>query len=119
MLKKYAEGMAPLDLLEEREALLSLLPSTSPNCLLKNTAEYTIDPKTRYQNINQAAAPSDFDLLYDSDTVSRPPARKKPPTTPKPAVLPTRESVNQYKSIRIVLVIAYSTKLCQMFSLSV
>ena len=85
--------MPLLDLLEEREALLSLLPSTSPERLVKNTVEYTIDPKTRYPNVNQAAAPNDVDLLYDSDTVSRPRARKKT-AAPKPDTQPTCEPVN-------------------------
>lgn len=77
MLKQYAEGVPPLDLLEEREALLNLLPSTSPEQLIKNTADYTIDPKTRYQTLNQMAAPNDVEMLYDSDTMPRPLAKEK------------------------------------------
>ena len=73
MLKRFSEGAPPLDLIEEREAIFRLLPSTTPERLQKKTAAYTIDPHTRYPNLNTLVPTTDVYHLYDSDTVPKVP----------------------------------------------
>ena len=72
MLKRYSEGVSPLELIEEREALFRLLPSTTPERLQKKTTCYTIDPHTRYVNVNSFTSSTDVSHLYDSDTNPKP-----------------------------------------------
>ena len=67
MLKRFSEGRQPLELIEEREVLFHRLPSTTPERLNKKTSAYTINPQTRYPNLNMMAPPSDVSYLYDSD----------------------------------------------------
>ncbi|CDQ99929.1 unnamed protein product, partial [Oncorhynchus mykiss] len=52
MVRSWAQGLAPLDLLAERESLYRLLPQTTPENVNKNFGQYTVDPATRYPNIN-------------------------------------------------------------------
>ena len=68
MLKRYAEGTSPMELIEERETIYRLLPSTTPQRLQKKTSAYTINPHTRYPNLNLMVPPSDLSYLYDSDS---------------------------------------------------
>ena len=67
MMKKFANGEDPITLIEEREAILYLLPQTTPERLQKNLAGYTIDPRTRYVNLSELVPPGDVTHLYDSD----------------------------------------------------
>uniref|UniRef100_H3CCS2 F-actin monooxygenase n=1 Tax=Tetraodon nigroviridis TaxID=99883 RepID=H3CCS2_TETNG len=54
MVRRWSEGGAPLDVLaERRESLYRLLPQTTPENLQKNFALFTVDPTTRYANVNQ------------------------------------------------------------------
>lgn len=69
MLKHFCEGtQSPLELIEERETLFHLLPSTTPERLQKKTSGYTLNPHTRYPNLNLLVPPTNFSYLYDSDT---------------------------------------------------
>ncbi|KAL4622735.1 protein-methionine sulfoxide oxidase MICAL2-like [Arapaima gigas] len=52
MVKGWAQGQAPLELLAERESLYRLLPQTTSENIIKNFEQYTIDPATRYPNLN-------------------------------------------------------------------
>ncbi|XP_015193676.2 F-actin-monooxygenase mical2b-like isoform X7 [Lepisosteus oculatus] len=52
MVKSWAEGKAPLEMLAERESVYRLLPQTTPENITKNFEQYTIDPATRYPNLN-------------------------------------------------------------------
>ncbi|XP_052453531.1 F-actin-monooxygenase mical2b isoform X3 [Carassius gibelio] len=52
MIKGWAQGKGPLDLLSERESLYRLLPQTTAENISKNFEQYTIDPATRYPNLN-------------------------------------------------------------------
>ncbi|KAA0723765.1 [F-actin]-monooxygenase MICAL2 [Triplophysa tibetana] len=52
MVKSWAQGRSPLDVLAERESLYRLLPQTTPQNIAKNFDLYTIDPGTRYPNLN-------------------------------------------------------------------
>ncbi|XP_005311719.1 F-actin-monooxygenase MICAL1 isoform X1 [Chrysemys picta bellii] len=65
MVKRWAAGTAPLDLLAERESIYQQLSQTSPDNTNKNTSQYSIDPTTRYRNINlQAIKPNQVRDLY-------------------------------------------------------
>ena len=70
MMKRFASGADPISLLEEREAILYLLPQTTPERLHKNLAGYTIDPKTRYTNLSELVPPGDVMHLYDTDDLN-------------------------------------------------
>ncbi|XP_051997293.1 F-actin-monooxygenase mical2b-like isoform X3 [Xyrauchen texanus] len=52
MVKSWAQGGSPLEVLAERESLYRLLPQTTPENIGKNFDLYTIDPGTRYPNLN-------------------------------------------------------------------
>ncbi|XP_039605900.1 F-actin-monooxygenase MICAL2-like isoform X5 [Polypterus senegalus] len=52
MVRSWALGRAPLEILAERESIYRLLPQTTPENITKNFDQYTIDPATRYPNLN-------------------------------------------------------------------
>ncbi|XP_056595383.1 F-actin-monooxygenase mical2b isoform X2 [Triplophysa dalaica] len=54
MIKGWAQGKEPLDLLSERESIYRLLPQTTAENISKNFELYTIDPATRYPNLNSS-----------------------------------------------------------------
>uniref|UniRef100_A0A8C7JA05 F-actin monooxygenase n=1 Tax=Oncorhynchus kisutch TaxID=8019 RepID=A0A8C7JA05_ONCKI len=51
MVKRWTEGMTPLEVLAERESLYRILPQTTTENIGKNFEQYTIDPGTRYPNL--------------------------------------------------------------------
>ncbi|PKK16843.1 hypothetical protein A306_00000142, partial [Columba livia] len=60
-----AAGTPPLEVLAERESIYQHLSQTSPDNTNKNISQYSIDPATRYPNINlQAIKPSQVRDLY-------------------------------------------------------
>ncbi|KAK7121602.1 hypothetical protein R3I93_022631 [Phoxinus phoxinus] len=58
MVKNWAQGKGPLDLLSERESIYRLLPQTTAENISKNFEQYTIDPATRYPNLNSSCVRS-------------------------------------------------------------
>ncbi|XP_047678341.1 protein-methionine sulfoxide oxidase mical3a isoform X14 [Tachysurus fulvidraco] len=52
MVKSWAQGASPLEVLAERESIYRLLPQTTPENVSKNYSHYTLDPTTRYPNIS-------------------------------------------------------------------
>ncbi|XP_074554019.1 protein-methionine sulfoxide oxidase mical3b-like isoform X2 [Halichoeres trimaculatus] len=52
MIRNWSQGGSPLDVLAERESLYRLLPQTTPENLQKNFSLFTVDPATRYLNVN-------------------------------------------------------------------
>ncbi|XP_057408275.1 F-actin-monooxygenase MICAL2 isoform X7 [Balaenoptera acutorostrata] len=52
MVKSWDQGTPHLELLAERESLYRLLPQTTPENINKNFEQYTLDPGTRYPNLN-------------------------------------------------------------------
>ncbi|XP_069596279.1 F-actin-monooxygenase MICAL2 isoform X1 [Ranitomeya imitator] len=52
MVKSWSQGSPPLEILAERESIYRLLPQTTPENINKNFDQYTIDPATRYPNLN-------------------------------------------------------------------
>ncbi|NXX38381.1 MICA3 monooxygenase, partial [Tricholaema leucomelas] len=55
MVRRWAAGMPPLEVLAERESIYQHLSQTSPDNTNKNISQYSIDPATRYPNINLQA----------------------------------------------------------------
>lgn len=52
MVRQWAAGdMTPVEIMEEREAILKLLPQTTPENLTKDYKNISIEPRTRYPNI--------------------------------------------------------------------
>ncbi|XP_040330278.1 F-actin-monooxygenase MICAL1 isoform X4 [Herpailurus yagouaroundi] len=76
MVKRWAEGAGPLEVLAERESLYQLLSQTSPDNMHRNVAQYGLDPATRYPNLNlRAVTPNQVRDLYD--VLAKEPVRRK------------------------------------------
>ncbi|XP_074533430.1 F-actin-monooxygenase mical2b isoform X3 [Halichoeres trimaculatus] len=54
MVRGWAQGKSPLETLAERESLYRLLPQTTTENISKNFEQYSIDPATRYPNLNSS-----------------------------------------------------------------
>ncbi|RVE72265.1 hypothetical protein OJAV_G00060090 [Oryzias javanicus] len=52
MVRSWAQGKSPLEVLAERESIYRLLPQTTPENVSKNFSHYSLDPTTRYPNIS-------------------------------------------------------------------
>ncbi|XP_035497937.2 protein-methionine sulfoxide oxidase mical3a isoform X21 [Scophthalmus maximus] len=52
MVKSWAQGKTPLEVLAERESIYRLLPQTTTENISKNFNQYCVDPTTRYPNIS-------------------------------------------------------------------
>ncbi|XP_021365140.1 protein-methionine sulfoxide oxidase mical3b-like isoform X2 [Mizuhopecten yessoensis] len=67
MIRRWASGkMTPLQVLAERESIFLRLSQTTPENLHKNHHMYTLDPNTRYPNLNsKALIPEQLRHLYD------------------------------------------------------
>ncbi|XP_075863901.1 F-actin-monooxygenase MICAL3 isoform X13 [Microcebus murinus] len=67
MVRSWSLGTNPLEVLAERESIYRLLPQTTPENVSKNFSQYSIDPVTRYPNINISfLRPSQVRHLYDT-----------------------------------------------------
>nr|XP_020752196.1 F-actin-methionine sulfoxide oxidase MICAL3 isoform X5 [Odocoileus virginianus texanus] len=67
MVRSWSLGTSPLEVLAERESIYRLLPQTTPENVSKNFSQYSIDPVTRYPNVNvNFLRPSQVRHLYDS-----------------------------------------------------
>ncbi|MED6275165.1 [F-actin]-monooxygenase mical2 [Characodon lateralis] len=58
MVKSWAQGRKVLEVLAERESIYRLLPQTTPENMAKKFDQYTIDPSTRYPNLNSSCVRS-------------------------------------------------------------
>ncbi|XP_061825780.2 F-actin-monooxygenase mical2b isoform X1 [Nerophis lumbriciformis] len=58
MVRGFAQGKNPLEILAERESIYRLLPQTTTENISKNFDQYTIDPATRYPNLNSSCVRS-------------------------------------------------------------
>ncbi|XP_068452086.1 F-actin-monooxygenase mical2b isoform X1 [Clinocottus analis] len=54
MVNSWAQGRTALEVLAERESIYRLLPQTTTENIAKNFDQYTIDPGTRYPNLNSS-----------------------------------------------------------------
>ncbi|XP_057634550.1 F-actin-monooxygenase MICAL2 isoform X2 [Chionomys nivalis] len=72
MVKSWDQGTSPLEVLAERESLYRLLPQTTPENINKNFEQYTLDPATRYPNLNlQCVRPHQVKHLYITKELDR------------------------------------------------
>ncbi|XP_070996952.1 protein-methionine sulfoxide oxidase mical3b-like isoform X3 [Oncorhynchus clarkii lewisi] len=89
MVRSWAQGLAPLDLLAERESLYRLLPQTTPENVNKNFGQYTVDPATRYPNVNpQLISPAQVGhLIYTGENGGSGVVQEPQPRSPLPKLL--------------------------------
>ncbi|XP_073802560.1 protein-methionine sulfoxide oxidase mical3b isoform X11 [Danio rerio] len=52
MVRSWGQGNTPLEVLAERESVYRLLPQTTPENVSKNYSQFSVDPASRYPNIN-------------------------------------------------------------------
>uniref|UniRef100_A0A8C2GDS9 F-actin monooxygenase n=1 Tax=Cyprinus carpio TaxID=7962 RepID=A0A8C2GDS9_CYPCA len=52
MVRSWGQGNTPSQVLAERESVYRLLPQTTPENVSKNHSQYSMDPASRYPNIN-------------------------------------------------------------------
>ena len=73
MIRLFGMKMPPLAVLRERENVFKLLSGTDPRDLQKNHKAFTINPTTRYSNLNQVQSvnASYLKKLYDIDDPER------------------------------------------------
>nr|XP_020142162.1 F-actin-methionine sulfoxide oxidase MICAL2 isoform X7 [Microcebus murinus] len=77
MVKSWNQGTPPLELLAERESLYRLLPQTTPENIHKNFEQYTLDPGTRYPNLNSnCVRPHQVKHLYITKELDRYPIER-------------------------------------------
>merc|ERR1711887_335348 len=57
----------PLQVLEERENIYSMLSQTTDDSIKTNYSKFTIDPRTRYKNIPATSKDDKIVSLYDTD----------------------------------------------------
>ncbi|CAG7823578.1 unnamed protein product [Allacma fusca] len=69
MLKSWSSGVkSVLEVIAERESIYRLLGQTTPENLNKEHMSYSLDPSSRYPNLNtRAVMPFQVKSLYDSD----------------------------------------------------
>uniref|UniRef100_A0A8C2BI67 F-actin monooxygenase n=1 Tax=Cyprinus carpio TaxID=7962 RepID=A0A8C2BI67_CYPCA len=70
MVRSWAHGSSPLEVLAERESIYRLLPQTTPENVSKNFSQYSVDPTTRYPNISlHQVRPSQVRHLLDTGEI--------------------------------------------------
>jgi hypothetical protein len=63
--------MTPLEVLAERESIYRLLAQTTPENLNKDYSAYTVEPQTRYPNLNiRTCLDIQVKSLYDTDNLA-------------------------------------------------
>ncbi|XP_041443850.1 F-actin-monooxygenase MICAL3 isoform X7 [Xenopus laevis] len=73
MVRSWSQGASPMEVLAERESIYRLLPQTTPENVSKNFSLYSIDPTTRYPNVNlQLLRPSQVRHLYNTSELKDP-----------------------------------------------
>ncbi|XP_076385758.1 molecule interacting with CasL isoform X4 [Megachile rotundata] len=76
-IKGWGASVSPLEVIAERESIYRLLGQTTPENLNRDYAAYTLDPHTRYPNLNvSSVSPIQVRSLLDTDD---PDSIKQPP----------------------------------------
>lgn len=66
-MRGWGLGQEPLDLLAERDSIFRLLAQTTPENISKNFDEFSINPGTRYPNLNKSSvSPNRIKHLFDN-----------------------------------------------------
>ncbi|XP_032862770.2 F-actin-monooxygenase MICAL2 isoform X3 [Tyto alba] len=77
MVRSWAQGKPSLEILAERESIYRLLPQTTPENINKNFDQYTIDPGTRYPNLNSSCVrPHQVRQLYVTNELQQCPLER-------------------------------------------
>ncbi|XP_036148722.1 F-actin-monooxygenase Mical isoform X2 [Monomorium pharaonis] len=67
-IKGWGTSLSPLEVIAERESIYRLLGQTTPENLNRDYAAYTLDPHTRYPNLNvRSVTPIQVRSLLDTD----------------------------------------------------
>ncbi|KAG5331563.1 MICAL monooxygenase, partial [Acromyrmex charruanus] len=67
-IKGWGASLSPLEVIAERESIYRLLGQTTPENLNRDYAAYTLDPHTRYPNLNiRSVTPIQVRSLLDTD----------------------------------------------------
>lgn len=67
-IKSWGANVSPLEVIAERESIYRLLGQTTPENLNRDYAAYTLDPHTRYPNLNASSVtPIQVRSLLDTD----------------------------------------------------
>ncbi|XP_076657796.1 molecule interacting with CasL isoform X4 [Halictus rubicundus] len=67
-IKQWGSSISPLEVIGERESIYRLLGQTTPENLNRDYAAYTLDPHTRYPNLNvSSVTPMQVRSLLDTD----------------------------------------------------
>ncbi|KAI5701118.1 hypothetical protein M8J75_006235 [Diaphorina citri] len=82
-IRSWAAGILnPIEVLAERESIYRILGQTTPENLHRDHASYSLDPTTRYPNLNQRTVlPVQVKGLYDTDDPSTLELYLKAPST--------------------------------------
>ncbi|XP_071771570.2 F-actin-monooxygenase mical1 [Centroberyx gerrardi] len=76
MVRNWGKGVPHLKVLAERESVYQLLSQTTPENTSKNYTVYSIDPSTRYQNVNLSSIKTNqVQHLYDVDDYKSNPSK--------------------------------------------
>ena len=68
-INSWSNGKTPLEVLAERESIYRLLAQTTPENLSKDHSGYTVEPQTRYPNLNMRVC-LDFQVSFDISHLS-------------------------------------------------
>ncbi|CAL1537118.1 unnamed protein product, partial [Lymnaea stagnalis] len=102
MMRSWAMGRTPLQVLAERESIFTVLSQTTPNYLHKNHNAYSLDPNTRYPNLNlKAIKPSQVKHLYEGGVIEEKETEEEDLTT----AVPSKKPRNGDKIIVVVITI--------------
>ncbi|CAF0758471.1 unnamed protein product [Adineta ricciae] len=112
---RFAKREHPLKVLVERESIYMLLSQSTPENTKSNHQLYSINPATRYQNLNSRSCTIDeIRHLYDSDSIPtidmnnnhvtsakthRTPVRRSQSSKQIPVTLPTNESTDKESTL--------------------
>ncbi|XP_073975885.1 molecule interacting with CasL isoform X2 [Rhodnius prolixus] len=89
-IRSWCLGLHPLEVLAERESIYRLLGQTTPENLHRDLQAYTLDPHTRYPNLNsRSVLPIQVRGLFSTDDTAalehflKEPNNSQPPTLPQ------------------------------------
>ncbi|KTG01507.1 hypothetical protein cypCar_00026786, partial [Cyprinus carpio] len=97
MVRSWGQGNTPSQVLAERESVYRLLPQTTPENVSKNHSQYSMDPASRYPNINMQLVGA-AQVCHLIDTGEAPVLSLDAVSSPHPR-LTRQESVARYSKL--------------------
>uniref|UniRef100_A0A8C1Y6J2 F-actin monooxygenase n=1 Tax=Cyprinus carpio TaxID=7962 RepID=A0A8C1Y6J2_CYPCA len=97
MVRSWGQGNTPSQVLAERESVYRLLPQTTPENVSKNHSQYSMDPASRYPNINMQLVGA-AQVCHLIDTGEGPVLSLDAVSSPHPR-LTRQESVARYSKL--------------------